>query len=94
MRHIIRVPIHSNKAKRKDDNDDQKIFGDLVDLKFPDICLTGEENPEKTSPMKLVPTGDPTRARFVTGAHAMPVPQRWTLLGKFPEAKKMYKIFR
>ena len=46
------------------------IFGDLADLKFPDICLTGEEKPRKTSPRKPVPTGDRTRARCVTGAHA------------------------
>ena len=37
------------------------IFGDLVGLKFPDICLTGEEKSDKTSPRKLVPTGDQTR---------------------------------
>ena len=55
---------------RDDDNDGQMIFGDIGDLKLPDICLTGEENPEKTSPRKLVPTGDRTRARCVTGAHA------------------------
>ena len=30
-----------------DDNDGQMIFGDLGDLKFPDICLTGEEKPRK-----------------------------------------------
>ena len=53
-----------------DDNDGQMIFGDLGGLKLPDICLTGEEKPEKTSPRKLVPTGDRTRARSVTGAHA------------------------
>ena len=41
-----------------DDNYSQMIFGDLGGLKLPDICLTGEENPEKTSPRKLVPTGD------------------------------------
>ena len=41
-----------------DDNDGQMIFGDLGGLKFPDICLKGEENSEKTSPRKLVPTGD------------------------------------
>ena len=47
------------------------IFGDLVGLKFPDICLTGEEEPrKKTSPRKPDPTGDRTRARCVTGAHA------------------------
>ena len=30
-----------------DDNDGQIIFGDLGDLKFPDICLTGEEKPRE-----------------------------------------------
>ena len=53
-----------------DDNDDQMIFGNLVGLKLSDICLTGEENPEKTSPRRLAPTGDRTRALCVTGAHA------------------------
>ena len=45
-----------------DDNDGQMIFEDLGGLKLPDICLTGEE--------KLVPTGDRTRTRCVTGAYA------------------------
>ena len=54
-----------------DDNDGQMIFGDLGGLKLPDICLTGEEKPrKKTSPRKLDPTGDRTRARSVTGVHA------------------------
>ena len=53
-----------------DDNDDQMIFGVLGSLKLLDICLTGEEKPRKTSPRKPVPTGDRTRARCVTGAHA------------------------
>ena len=53
-----------------DDNDGQMIFGNLGGLKHPEIWLTGEENPEKTSPRKLVPTGNRTRARCVTGAHA------------------------
>ena len=49
----------------------QMIFGDLGGLKFADICLTGEEKPrKKTSPRKLVPTWDRTRARCVTSAHA------------------------
>ena len=30
-----------------DDYDGQMIFGDLEGLKFPDICLTGEEKPPK-----------------------------------------------
>ena len=53
-----------------DDDDGQMIFGDHMGLKLPDIRLTGEENPRKTSPRNLVPTGDRTRARCVTGAHA------------------------
>ena len=60
---------------RMDDYDGQIIFGDLVGLKLADICLTGEEKtPEKTSPGKLVPTGDRTRARCVTSAHATTCP--------------------
>ena len=43
---------------------------DLVGLKLPDISLTGEENPWKTSPKKTFPTGDRNRARCVIGAHA------------------------
>ena len=46
------------------------IFGDLVGLRLPEICLTGEENPEKTSPKKLVSTRDQTRARYATDVHA------------------------
>ena len=53
-----------------DDYDGQMMFGDLVGLKLPDIRLTGEETPEKTSPRKLVPTGNRTRARCVANAHA------------------------
>ena len=53
-----------------DDYDGQMILGDLRGLKFPDICLTGEEKPRKTSPRKAVPTGDRTRARCVRSANA------------------------
>ena len=53
-----------------DYNDGQMIFGDLGGLKLPDICLTGEEKPRKTSSRKPVPSGDRTQARCVTGAHA------------------------
>ena len=53
-----------------DDNDGQMIFGDIRGLKLPYICRRGEENPRETSPRKLVPTGNRTRARYVTGAHA------------------------
>ena len=53
-----------------DDYDGQMILGDLVGLKLPDIRLTGDENPEKTSPRKLVLTGNRTGARCVASAHA------------------------
>ena len=53
-----------------DDYDGEMIFGNLVDLKLPEIRLTVEEKPRKTSPNKLFPTGDRTRARCVTSAHA------------------------
>ena len=57
-----------------DNYDGQVIFGDPGGLKLPDICLTDEENPEKTSPRKLVPTGDRTQAHCMTGAHATACP--------------------
>ena len=68
-----------------DDNDGQMIFGDLGVLKLPDICLSDEEKPRKTSSRKLVPTGDRTRARCMTDAHATACPtaeDRWETSGK------------
>ena len=53
-----------------DDYDGQMIFGDLGGLKLPKFVLQVRKNHEKTSPRKLVPTGDRTRARCVTSAHA------------------------
>ena len=38
-----------------DDNDCQMIFGDLGDLKLPDICLTGEEKPRKNLTQETYP---------------------------------------
>ena len=52
-----------------DNNDGQMIFGELVGLKLPDICLRSEEKPRIKSPRKLVPIGYLTRARCVTGEH-------------------------
>ena len=57
--HIIHAHIYSNKADMKDDYDGQMMFGDLVGLKLPDICLTDEEKPwknltqETSGPIKL-----------------------------------------
>ena len=38
-----------------DDNDGQMIFGDLGGLKFPNICLTGEEKPRKNLTQETCP---------------------------------------
>ena len=38
-----------------DDNDGQMIIGDLGGLKLPDICLIGEENPEKNLTKETCP---------------------------------------
>ena len=38
-----------------DDYNGQMIFGDLVGLKFPDICLTGEEKPRKNLTQETCP---------------------------------------
>ena len=61
------------------DNDGQMIVGELGGLKLPEICLTDEEKPRKTSPRKLFPTGDRIRARCVTGAHATVCPTAVTV---------------
>ena len=54
----------------KEDYGAKMILGDLAGLKLADICITGEKKLRKTSPRKLLPTGDRTWARCVTGAHA------------------------
>ena len=41
-----------------DDDDGQIIFGDLVGLKLPDICLTDEENPGKNLTQEPGPLSD------------------------------------
>ena len=63
-----------------DDNGGQMIFGDLEGLKFPDICLKGEEKPRKNNTHQTCPDGDRTRARCVTGAHATACPTAVDLL--------------
>ena len=40
---------------RMDDNTGQMIFGDLVGLKLPDICLTGEEKSRKNFTQETCP---------------------------------------
>ena len=38
-----------------DDNDSQMIFGDLVGVKLPDICLKAEEKPRKNLTQQTCP---------------------------------------
>ena len=40
---------------RNNDYGGEVIFGDLVGLKFLDICLTGEENPRKNLTQETCP---------------------------------------
>ena len=47
-----------------DNNDGQMIFGHLGGLKLPDICLTGEEKPQKKEPQP----GKLTRPSIKPGA--------------------------
>ena len=56
-----------------DDYGGQMIFGDLVGLKFPDICLTGEEKPHPGDLSRPGIESEPTawQARMLP-----PVPQR------------------
>ena len=55
-----------------DDYDGQIIFGEPWEPKASWQFSNRWEKPRKTSPRKLVPTGDRTRARCMTGAHATP----------------------
>ena len=62
-----------------DDYDDQMIFGDLVGIKLPDICLKGEENPRKnltqeTCPDWIEPGPAAWQARMLP-----PAPHRWSM---------------
>ena len=65
--------IHPFIPTRRIWNDDyggQMIFGDPVGLKFPDICLTGEEKTRKNLTQETCPDRGRTRARCVVSAHA------------------------
>ena len=62
-----------------DDNDSQMIFEDLGGLKLPDICLTGEENPEKPHPGNLSRPGIEPGPTTWQARMLPPDPQRWML---------------
>ena len=66
-------------TRRKHDYDGQMVFGVLVDLKLPDICLTGEEKPRrKPHPRKLSQPGIEPGPAACQARMLPPVPQRWT----------------
>ena len=64
--------IHSNKANMKGWMIMMAKWysGTLWAWSFLTIVLQVRKNPEKTSPRKLVPAANRTRARYGTGAHA------------------------
>ena len=75
-------------------------FRDPVSLKFPYICLTGEDkHPKKTLPRKLVSNGDRPRAHCVTGTHATACSTTVDLFIhnelklKYPNDLGLYKVF-
>ena len=63
-----------------DHNDGQMIFGDLGDIKLPNICLTDEEKPRKNLTQETCPDRGSNPARYVTGAHATACPTAVDLL--------------
>ena len=65
----------------KDDYDGKMIFGDIVDLKLPDICLTGEEK------LRNPHSGNLSRLGIEPG------PAAWQAR-MLPEVKHFIKIFR
>ena len=61
------------------DNGGQMIFGDLVGLNFPEICLTGKEDPRvKPHPGNLSRPGIEHELAARQARMLPPVPQRWT----------------
>ena len=80
--HHSRTHLFQQSEYEKDNYDGQMIFGDLLGLKFHDICLTGEETP----PQKKPHLGNLFRPRIKPGPTAWqasmlpPVPQRWAQL--------------
>ena len=62
----------------KDDYDGQMIFRNLRGLKLPDICLTSEEKPWKTSLRKPVSTGYRPEPSVWQACMLPPAPQQWT----------------
>ena len=77
----------------KDDYDGQMIFGDLVGLKLPDICLIGEENSQKNLTQETFPDREsnpsPLRDRracyrlFHSGGLIAAIPSRTSFLFLF-----------
>ena len=77
-----------------DNYGDQIIFGELVGLQFPDICLTGEEKPrKKPHPGNLCRPGiEPGPAAWQVRM-LPPVPQWWTGATNCKKSFKMLQFF-
>ena len=67
--HTVHVPIHSNKTNMKGWLWRPNYIWGLCWPKALWHLSYKWRKPQKTSPRKIVPTGDRTRARWVTGAH-------------------------
>ena len=61
-----------------DDNDGQMIFENLGGLKFPDICLTGEEKPRKNLTHETCPGRGSNPGPLRDRRACYSSPQRWT----------------
>ena len=78
--HSTHTPIHSNKVNMRGWQLGQMILGNLVGLKLPSICFTGEEKPRKITHL-----GNLSRPGIEPGPSAWqarmlpPAPERWTL---------------
>ena len=87
-------PVIPTRRIWNDEYDGQKIVGDFGGLKFPDICLTGEEKPrKKPHPGNLSRPGiEPGPAAWQ--ARMLPLaPQRWTDIYNVPMIKYSVIIF-
>ena len=68
-----------------DDHDGLMIFRDLRCLKFPDMCLTGEEKPRKNLTQETCPRPGVELGPAAWQARMLPLaPQRWTKLSYLP----------
>ncbi|PSN58160.1 hypothetical protein C0J52_01007 [Blattella germanica] len=66
---------HKRLSTQANDYDGQLMSRDCLDLKFPDICLMGEEKPRKNLTQEIVPNR--IRTHSLRSTHASPTPHWW-----------------